>query len=258
MLQVDENDPMVIRARDNLEQTKKLVMMGALPPLRLRKAQDEVQDALDMSLLKKSLYSNDLTPEQIDEMVFVAQKMVFRRRRSMAEMQELVDAGVVSRSEGEATSADLERAVKELEVAETRAKLIQQLAESVRVEKAYASIETEAEFHPEWNGKVYLRYDGNGAFTRADLLDVESAFIGKFLRPLPISADGETAVHRSLGFNHRGRVDVAVSPDQPEGQWLLKYLQGKHIPYFAFRTAVPGKATGAHIHLGPQSTRLAF
>ena len=141
MLQVDENDPMVIRARDNLEQTKKLVMMGALPPLRLRKAQDEVQDALDMSLLKKSLYSNDLTPEQIDEMVFVAQKMVFRRRRSMAEMQELVDAGVVSRSEGEATSADLERAVKELEVAETRAKLIQQLAESVRVEKAYATTE---------------------------------------------------------------------------------------------------------------------
>ena len=53
----------------------------------------------------------------------------------------------------------------------------------------------------------------------------------------------------------RGRVDVAIHPDQPEGRWLLEYLVEKHIPYFAFRQAVPGKATGAHIHIGPLSTR---
>ncbi|HYA17233.1 MAG TPA: hypothetical protein VEF06_07195, partial [Bryobacteraceae bacterium] len=86
---------------------------------------------------------------------------------------------------------------------------------------------------------------------------VEFAFAGKFSRPLPISADGETAVHRSFGFDHRGRIDVALSPDQPEGIWLMKFLEQKHIPYFAFRAAVPHKATGAHIHLGPESTRLA-
>ena len=43
--------------------------------------------------------------------------------------------------------------------------------------------------------------------------------------------------------------------NQPEGVWLREYLSGKDIPYFAFRRAVPGKATGAHIHLGPMSTR---
>ena len=257
-LQVDESDPMVTRARDNLLQMKTLVLLGALPVLRLRKAEEEVQDALDMSLLKKNLYSRDLTPGQINQMVFVAQKMVYRRKKSMAEMMELVNAGVVSRAEGEATSADMDRAKKELDLAEARAKLIQQLAESLRIERVFASVETEAEFHPEWNGKVYLKYDGSGVFSRADLSGVESAFIGKFLKPLPVSADGETTIHRSLGFDHRGRVDVAVSPDQPEGAWLMKYLEGKHIPYFAFRTAVPGRATGAHIHLGPQSTRLAF
>ena len=249
---------MVIRARDNLVQMRKLVLLGAVSALRLRKAQEEVQDALDMSLLKKSLYSRDLTPAQINQMVFVAQKMVYRRQKSMAEMQELVNAGVVSRVEAEATAADVDRAQKELDVAEARAKLIQNLAESLRIEQMFASVETEAESHPEWNGKVYLKYDGGGVFSRSDLIGVEAAFIGKFLKPLPVSADGETAVHRSLGFDHRGRVDVAVSPDQPEGAWLLKYLEGKHIPYFAFRTAVPGRATGAHIHLGPQSTRLAF
>lgn len=258
VLQVDESDPMVVRARDNLVQMKKLVLLGAVPALRLRKAQEEVQDALDMSLLKKSLYSRDLTPGQINQLVFVAQKMVYRRQKSMAEMQELVNTGVVSRTEAEATPADVDRAQKELDVAEARAKLIQNLAESLRIERMFASVETEAESHPEWNGKVYLKYDGSGVFSRGDLIGVEAAFIGKFLKPLPVSADGETFVHRSLGFDHRGRVDVAVSPDQPEGAWLMKYLEGKHIPYFAFRTAVPGRATGAHIHLGPQSTRLAF
>jgi hypothetical protein len=73
---------------------------------------------------------------------------------------------------------------------------------------------------------------------------------------MPVSADGETATHRALGFDHRGRVDVAVNPDQPEGVWLMGYLQKNRIPYFAFRMAVQGKATGAHIHIGPQSARL--
>ena len=88
------------------------------------------------------------------------------------------------------------------------------------------------------------------------LARVEMAFAERFGKPLPVSANGETAVHRALGFDHRGRVDVAVQPDQPEGVWLRQFLTENRIPYFAFRQAVPGKATGAHIHIGPMSTRL--
>ncbi|HXJ44767.1 MAG TPA: hypothetical protein VNH18_36105, partial [Bryobacteraceae bacterium] len=84
---------------------------------------------------------------------------------------------------------------------------------------------------------------------------ISAAYMSHFARPLPISADGATAVHRSLGFDHRGRVDVAVNPDQPEGLWLMKFLETNRIPYIAFRMAIPGKATGAHIHIGPQSPR---
>ena len=79
----------------------------------------------------------------------------------------------------------------------------------------------------------------------------------KFDRPLPISAEGETELHRALGFDHRGRVDVAVVPSAPEGIWLRHYLQFRKIPYYAFSRAIPGKATAAHIHIGPGSTRLA-
>jgi len=257
-LQPDELDSAVIRARETLAQVMRLVGTGALPPIRLRKAQEDVEDALDGSILKKSLYSNDLLPEQADQMIFVAQRMVFRRQRSLLDMQQLVGAGVISRSEAEASGVNLDRAQQELEWAQTRAALVQQMAESVRMEKAIASIETQAESHPEWVGNVYTKYDGNGIFTPTDLKTLEIAYVSRFARPLPISAEGETAVHRSLGFDHRGRVDVAVTPDQAEGQWLMRYLESKRIPYFAFRAAVPHQATGAHIHVGPGSTKLAL
>jgi hypothetical protein len=101
-------------------------------------------------------------------------------------------------------------------------------------------------------------YEGDGAFNEfRDLPPLELAFAGKFNRPLPISAEGETEVHRALGFDHRGRVDVALVPGAPEGVWLREYLQLRRIPYYAFSHAIPGKATAAHIHIGPGSTHLA-
>jgi hypothetical protein len=51
-------------------------------------------------------------------------------------------------------------------------------------------------------------------------------------------------------------VDVALLPDSPEGEWLRQYLEANEIPYYAFRNFVPGKATGAHIHMGPPSNRI--
>jgi hypothetical protein len=252
----DMDDPNVIRAQRDLDRVKLLIGQGAIPAMRLRAAQEDLQNALDMSILRANLFGKDLLPEQADQMVAIAQKMVLRRQRSMIEMQQLVSSGVISRSEAEASGADFDRAQTELHLAETRARLMQQMAESLRIQKMIASYETQAESHPDWAGKVYTKYDGNGIFRRGDLSKIEFAFTTKFAKPLPISADGETALHRSLGFDHRGRVDVAVSPDQPEGLWLMKYLQTNRIPFLAFRMAVPGMATGAHIHIGTSSTKL--
>jgi hypothetical protein len=257
-LRADESDPLVVRARERSEQVRKLVSAGALPAMRFKKAQDEIQDALDMSLLRQSLYMTDLLPEEADQMVAVAQRMVVRRQRSLLEMQELVSAGILARSEAETSTADFDRARQELDWAKSRATLVEQIAENARIQKGIASLEVQAESHPDWAGKVYTHYEGSGVFTPADLQRLEVDYIGKFATKLPISAEGETAVHRSLGFDHRGRVDVALMPDQPEGEWLMHYLEAKKIPYFAFRMAVPGKATGAHIHVGPQSTKLAL
>jgi hypothetical protein len=113
------------------------------------------------------------------------------------------------------------------------------------------------EVEPDAAPHLSERFDGDGSFSAAEFHKIEAAFEAHFAKPLPVSAMGETAVHRALGFDHRGRVDVALNPDQLEGKWLRGYLEANRIPFFAFWQAVPGKATGAHIHIGPMSTRLA-
>jgi hypothetical protein len=65
-----------------------------------------------------------------------------------------------------------------------------------------------------------------------------------------------THTHEVMNFDHTGRVDVALSPDSPEGVWLIEQLTLHDVPFLVFRSAVPGKATGAHIHLGLPSPRL--
>jgi hypothetical protein len=148
---------------------------------------------------------------------------------------------------------ELDRARKESDLAESRASLVRELTEMAKAEESLA---TKLAEEPAEAPKIADRYDGDGIFTAGTLARVEMAFAAHFGKPLPVSAMGETAVHRALGFDHRGRVDVAVHPDQPEGVWLREFLTENRIPYFAFRQAVPGKATGAHVHIGPMSTRL--
>ena len=60
-----------------------------------------------------------------------------------------------------------------------------------------------------------------------------------------------------MGFDHRNAIDVALHPDSPEGRALIKHLRGSGIPFVAFKNAVPGSATGPHIHIGKPSVRIA-
>jgi hypothetical protein len=85
--------------------------------------------------------------------------------------------------------------------------------------------------------------------------DIKSFFVSKFGRTLPVSAFGQTRLHSRLGFDHRNGVDVALSPDSAEGRALLGKLRSLGVPFIAFRKAIPGVATGAHIHVGRASPR---
>lgn len=85
--------------------------------------------------------------------------------------------------------------------------------------------------------------------------DIKGFVVSQFGRTLPISAFGQSAVHNRLGFDHRNAVDVALSPDSVEGRKLVNELRLFRVPFIAFRKAVPGVATGAHIHVGRPSHR---
>jgi len=102
-----------------------------------------------------------------------------------------------------------------------------------------------------------LRYNGLSGWSLANLGNVEAFFTGKFGHALPTSAVGQSATHNRLGYDHRNAVDVALHPDSSEGQALISYLQAQGIPFLAFRGAIPGVATGPHIHIGSPSHRLA-
>lgn len=101
-----------------------------------------------------------------------------------------------------------------------------------------------------------IRYNGTARWVLTDAAKVKSFFALRFNHALPISAFGQTAVHDHLGFDHHNSIDVAVSPDSAEGQALMAYLRSMGIPFIAFRYAVPGSATGAHVHIGYPSKRV--
>jgi len=101
-----------------------------------------------------------------------------------------------------------------------------------------------------------IRYNGPTHWALSDASKVEVFFAGRFHHALPISAFGQTGVHDHLGFDHRNAMDVALSPDGSEGKALMDYLRSQGIPFIAFHYAVPGSATGAHIHIGLPSKRI--
>lgn len=246
-------DAEVARARLEVERVKGLVESGVLPRAQLAKAEDAVEEARDRALLRTNISQKDLTEAKADELVAAAGREFERRRKAFDEGKKLVESGLAPEVSLSALLSDLDFARKECELVETRARLTREIAQMAESE---ALLQERMAHAPSEAHRIAERFDGDGIFTPAMFQQVESAFQARFKRPLPVSANGETAVHRAMGFDHRGRVDVALNPDQPEGMWLRQYLTARRIPFFAFRQAVPGKATGAHIHMGPISTRI--
>jgi hypothetical protein len=248
------HDPDVARAESQLAHVRLLVEQGVAPEAALASAQQAVSNAQEDAFLRQTLYGKDVTEEQAAQMVALTERRLARRQQEVTAQQQLVDEGVVSRLSLTPVLEKLDLARKENDYALSRSKLIQDMAEMARTEAAFQSkIDSGiTEF-----GGLAERFDGDGVFTNKDFRKVTQAFVREFAKNLPISANGETALHRALGFDHRGRVDVAINPDSTEGVWLREYLTANHLPYFAFRAAMHGKATGPHIHMGPMSTRLA-
>ncbi|MDQ2713259.1 MAG: hypothetical protein M3Y24_13695 [Acidobacteriota bacterium] len=248
------------RAKDELAQVRILVEQGTLPKVRLQEAEEHLADAQDQVVLATTLYGQirlqDMTAGQASEMIAAASRRVERQQKIVQDRRSLVDSGVLAPSEFHAYQQELESRERVLDLARNRSKLLDDL-------KEMAAAEQRLEHSPYLaNGtslsNVMIRYDGNGFFNINDLTTISNEFERKFHHALPVSALGQTMVHRSMGLDHRNRVDVSINPETAEGIWLRSLLERLRIPYLAFRSAFAGAATAPHIHIGPGSTRLAI
>ena len=229
---------------DSLAQGKKKKTSGKAEPTladRVKKAKAEVAAAANdyKASLEKLLVlqENDVT---------AASEIVEKRK-------ELLTLAIISKKELEASEQALSAAQDK--VANTK----RQMAES---DTLIADATAEAELAKLGPGAyqatgAMIRFNGTMRWVLTDAAKVQSFFALRFNHALPISAFGQTAVHDHMGFDHHNSMDVAVSPDSAEGQVLMTYLRGAGIPFIAFRYAVPGSATGAHIHIGYPSHRIS-
>ncbi len=239
-----------------IERLRVLVEAGAAPRAALERAGAAMEDRLDESILRQTLYGvmrpEETTAEQAKEMVAAAERRVARVKARLDQMKPLVEAGIMARMELTPVLEELDYRQKTLALAQSRAAFLRELTEM-----ALREVQAENEQPGEPAEKPAMeRFDGTVPFSASTLKKVILAFEKQFARPMPISAMGETAFHKTLGYDHRGRMDVALSPDSMEGQWLKTYLEKEGIPHYAFRSAVAGKASAAHFHIGPPSQRL--
>ena len=191
------------------------------------------------------------------EKVLAIYERDLERRTELAELrQDLYERGVLSKREFE----DGERALAEarINVDETRraiAQADQMMTEALTAAAVARLTPIDRGVYEETPGLA--RYNGSAAWSLAeDTPRLQQYFVARFGRPLPISAFGQTALHDRMGFDHRNALDVAVHPDSPEGRALMAHLRAAGIPFIAAWGAVPGSASGAHVHVGQPSPRV--
>jgi len=246
---------------DDIGKLRELVAIGAAPRKSLEEAEKRLEDQRDTQILAETLYAklelDQLTPESSGEMIAAAERQLNRRKQRLDEASKLVDAGAAPRTSLGPFLEDLDRSRRTVDEAMHRANLLKELSEIARREAEYEE-RAESLLTPTPMGPMPVaeRYNGDGVFQTAHWKSTVLAFEKEFRRGLPVSANGETTFHKSLGYDHRGRVDIALDPDSAEGKWLRIHLESMRVPYFAFRGYVRGSATGAHIHIGPPSNRV--
>jgi hypothetical protein len=193
----------------------------------------------------------------LEKLLAIYEKNVTKAEQNHEKSEKLFEQGLISKKQFE-TSAEAVTAAKG-KVAETK----QQMA-TADTQIAATLLEAEAEaklarVKIQRGGyqqtTSYIRFNGMGAWSLSDSWKVQQFFISTFRRQLPIAVFGQGVIHDRWRLDHRNSIDVSVHPDGTEGQALMGFLRSNGIPFLAFRGAIPGTATGPHIHIGRPSHR---
>lgn len=197
--------------------------------------------------------SQDLLQLQEDEIKKAAQKL--------EQLRQLVAEGLVAKNELAAAEESVAALQTTLEVTRKKIGDSDQMIAEIQSEKlrktqsvAQAGMVNQSR---SFVRPTVLRYNVAANWSITNLAGIQSFFSSTFERSLPTSTVGQSATHNRLGWDHRNSVDIPLHPDSVEGKTLISFLQTQGIPFLAFRGAIPGLSTGAHIHIGRPSQRLA-
>lgn len=186
------------------------------------------------------------------------EKNVARAQDQLTKSTQLFAEGLISRKELEASERTLGQAKdKVTEINQAIATADSRIADTLLEAEAERTLK---KTKPIPRGGMVstaamIRFNGGSAWALADAWKVQRFFLDAFKKPLPIAVFGQGSIHERWRLDHRNSMDVSLHPDGPEGQGLLNFLRANGIPFLAFRQAIPGTATGPHIHVGRPSHR---
>lgn len=196
-----------------------------------------------------------------EELLKLQEAELKKATQKLEQLRPLVADGLIARNELEKSEESV--ATLEATLAESRKKIgdsDQMIAEiqSEEIRKTETPAQAGMGNKPRsFVRPTVLRYNGAAHWSITHLAGIQSFFNSTFGRSLPTSTIGQSATHNRMGWDHRNSVDIPLHPDSVEGKTLISFLQNQGIPFLAFRGAIPGISTGAHIHIGRPSQRLS-
>jgi len=215
-------------------------------PTELTKLRDEYIKATNeyKASLGKLLpyYENDV--KKAEEKLEQSKKLLAEGLIPKTQLEEYERALAVAKQKVAETNRSMTSADEQVAGVLVEAEANEQIAKNLRLAKQ-GLVRTSA----------FTRYTGAGGWNLGDSWKIQRFFYDTFSKQLPIAVFGQGPIHDRWRLDHRNAMDIQLHPDGVEGRALLEFLQKNGIPYLAFRSAIPGTATGPHIHIGRPSHR---
>jgi hypothetical protein len=206
------------------------------------------------------IQSTERTKGTAQDLLQLQENEIARLTASVEQLRQLYEEGLIARLELEKNEQDLAAAKARLTDTHNQIVSSDNLVAEIKEADALAKVKqqlvkpTSLPFN--FNKTATILRSTAGSWSITNLSSIQQFFSNTFGRSLPTSAVGQSTTHNQLGWDHRNAVDVGLHPDSTEGRALIGYLQSAGIPYLAFRAAIPGVATGPHIHIGSPSHRI--
>ena len=201
--------------------------------------------------------------DSLEKLAALYEQDANRMEARVAKMKELFSQGLITRREiGPAEQA---AAIARDKLADVQGQLKYadvQLAEALIEVETDDSAPTMAPGLPRRSAigivhtTAYIRYTGGRAWGLSEVGAIKQFFEKRFGHALPIHVFGQSPLHDRWHYDHRNAMDVGLNPNTAEGQALMEYLRANGIPFTAFHYAIPGVATGPHIHVGLPSHKI--